>query len=133
MSEKENPENSEEQTQEAEISEEVEGIQASEEVAKEQAAEETETSKVETSEELGALEESEGGPEEAKAEESDNEPVKEVPAPKKGLMERRESFDQSSVPNAHKGYSPTPPIIMLLIVSAFIIVSLIFATAAVIN
>jgi hypothetical protein len=51
----------------------------------------------------------------------------------KKLMERRESFEQSSVPNAHKGYSGTPPIVMLLIVSAFIVVSLIFATAALVN
>jgi hypothetical protein len=51
----------------------------------------------------------------------------------KKLMERRESFEQSSVPNAHKGYSGTPPIVMLLIVSAFIVVSLIFATAAIVN
>ena len=99
----------------------------------EQAAEETETNKVETSEELDALEKSEGDPEEVKAEESDNEPVKEAPAVKKGLMERRESFSQSSVPNAHKGSSGTPPIIMLLIISAFIVVSLIFATAALVN
>jgi len=63
----------------------------------------------------------------------ENEPVNEAPAVKKGLMERRESFEQSSVPNAHKGYSSTPPIIMLLIVSAFIVVSLIFATAALVN
>ncbi|MCZ6685537.1 MAG: hypothetical protein O6849_06105 [Candidatus Dadabacteria bacterium] len=48
-------------------------------------------------------------------------------------MERRESFEQSSVPNAHKGYGSTPPIVMLLIVSAFIVVSLIFATAALVN
>jgi len=48
-------------------------------------------------------------------------------------MERRESFEQSSVPNAHKGSSGTPLIIMLLIVSAFIVVSLIFATAALVN
>jgi len=62
----------------------------------------------------------------------ENEPVNEAPAVK-GLMERRESFEQSSVPNAHKGYSGTPPIVMLLIVSAFIVVSLIFATAAIVN
>lgn len=68
---------------------------------------------------------------ELEAETTDSAPA--AVAIKKGLMERRESFDQSSVPNAHKGYSPTPPVIMLLIVSAFIVVSLIFATAAVVS
>lgn len=45
----------------------------------------------------------------------------------KGLMERRESFDQSSVPNAHKGYSGKHSIVMLLVVVAMFIVSYILA------
>lgn len=118
MSEKENPEMNEEQTQQEELSEEIEEVHA-----EAQAVEEG-------TRELEAVEDTGEHTEEVEAE---IETAAEVPAPKKGLMERRESFTQSSVPNAHKGYSPTPPIIMLLIVSAFIIVSLIFATAAVIN
>ncbi len=51
----------------------------------------------------------------------------------KGLMERRQSFAQSSVPNAHKGYNSDLPIIMIIIISLFILISLIFATAAVMN
>lgn len=45
----------------------------------------------------------------------------------KGLMERRESFDQASVPNAHKGYSGKHSIVMLLVVVAMFIVSYILA------
>jgi hypothetical protein len=105
MSEKETPEIKEEQNLGAENSQEVEEVQAAEE-----AQEYTEV---------------------VEAEEAEIETAAEVPAPKKGLMERRESFDQSSVPNAHKGYTATPPIIMLIIVSAFIVLSLIFATAAI--
>jgi len=122
MSEKETPETIEEQNQ-VEVSEETQEVKA---------AEEMQTSEAETHEEEAA-EETQERAEEAQAEEADIESAAEVPAPKKGLMERRESFDQSSVPNAHKGYSGTPPIIMLLIVSAFVVVSLIFATAAVVN
>lgn len=48
-------------------------------------------------------------------------------APKKGLMDRRKSFEQSSVPNAHKGYSGKHTIVMLLIVVAMFIVSYILA------
>ncbi len=35
----------------------------------------------------------------------------------KGLMERRESFSQSSVPNAHRGYSSKMPRIMMGIIA----------------
>ncbi|MCK5391788.1 MAG: hypothetical protein KAJ31_05130 [Deltaproteobacteria bacterium] len=122
MSEKETPGIEEEQTQEAEDSQEVEEVQA--------AVKNQESSPEEGTLELEVVEDTGEHTEEVEAE---IETAAEVPAPKKGLMERRESFTQSSVPNAHKGYSPTPPIIMILIVSAFIIVSLIFATAAVIN
>lgn len=59
--------------------------------------------------------------------------VPEAPAAKKGLMQRRPDYSQSSVPNAHRGYSGTPPIIMLLIISVFVLLSIIFATSAVIN
>lgn len=67
------------------------------------------------------------------SEEVVEETVPETPVVKKGLMERRPSYSQSSVPNAHRGYSGTPPIIMLLIISVFILLSIIFATSAVIN
>ncbi len=118
MSEKENPEIEEEQTQQEELSEEIEEVHA-----------EAETVEEETRE----LEAAEDTQEQAEEVEAETETAAEVPARRKGLMERRKSFDQSSVPNAHKGYSGTPPIIMLLIVSAFVVVSLIFATAAVVN
>lgn len=121
MSEKETPEIKEEQTQEAEVSEEIEEVQAEAEAAQE------------GTQELGAVEDTHEHTEEVQAEEAEIESAAEVPAPKKGLMERRESFDQSSVPNAHKGSSGTPPVIMLLIVSIFIVISLIFATAAVVK
>ncbi|MGB2690973.1 MAG: hypothetical protein WBB48_10080 [Thermodesulfobacteriota bacterium] len=105
MSEKETPESVEEQVEEesAELTEEVEASQDN------------------VNEEV-----------EASAEEAE-ETAPKIPAEKKGLMERRSSFAQSSVPNAHKGYSTTPPVIMLLIVSVFVLLSIIFATAAVIN
>lgn len=45
----------------------------------------------------------------------------------KGLMERRESFAQLSVPNAHRGYSGKPPRIMIGIIAAMFIVSFILA------
>jgi hypothetical protein len=45
----------------------------------------------------------------------------------KGLMERRESFSQSSVPNAHRGYSSKMPRIMMGIIAAMFIVSFILA------
>lgn len=48
-------------------------------------------------------------------------------APKKGLMERRESFAQTSVPNAHRGSSGKPPVIMLGIVLILFIASFILA------
>jgi hypothetical protein len=46
---------------------------------------------------------------------------------RKGLMERRESFAQTSVPNAHKGYSPKPPRVMMGIIAALFILSFILA------
>ena len=70
---------------------------------------------------------------EATEEEVQEQAAPPAPAEKKGLMQRRPSFAQSSVPNAHKGYSTTPPVIMLLIVSVFVLLSIIFATAAVGN
>ena len=45
----------------------------------------------------------------------------------KGLMERRESFAQSSVPNAKKGSSGKPPRVMMGIIAAMLIVSFILA------
>jgi len=69
----------------------------------------------------------------ASAEDVEEKSIPEAPAEKKGLMERRPSFAQSSVPNAHKGYSGTPPIIMLLIISVFFLLSIIFGTAAIGN
>jgi len=122
MSEKETPEIKEEQNQGTEVSEEAQEVKSEESQAEVQQ---------ENPAELEAAHDTQEHAEVAEAEEAEIETAEEVPAPKKGLMERRESFDQSSVPNAHKGYSGTPPIIMLLIVSAFIVLSLIFATAAI--
>ncbi|HKQ33101.1 MAG TPA: hypothetical protein VJV40_07845 [Thermodesulfobacteriota bacterium] len=45
----------------------------------------------------------------------------------KGLMERRASFSQSSVPNAHKGYSGKTPRVMMGIIAVLFIVSFILA------
>jgi len=105
MSEKEAPETIEEQVHE-EVAETTEAVEASQEDSNEVV--------------------------EAAAEEA-NETTLEAPPEKKGLMERRPSFAQSSVPNAHRGYSTTPPVIMLLIISVFVLLSIIFATAAVGN
>jgi len=104
MSEKEAPETIEEQTQE--VAETTQAVEASQEDSNEVV--------------------------EAAAEEA-NDTTPEAPPEKKGLMERRPSFAQSSVPNAHRGYSGTPPVIMLLIISVFVLLSIIFATAAVGN
>lgn len=49
------------------------------------------------------------------------------PQEKKGLMERRESFLQSSVPNAHRGYNPKTPVVMLCIVAFMVVLSFILA------
>jgi hypothetical protein len=48
-------------------------------------------------------------------------------ADKKGLMKRRESFAQTSVPNAHRGYSPKPPRVMMGILAILFILSFILA------
>jgi len=45
----------------------------------------------------------------------------------KGLMERRASFSQSSVPNAHRGYSGKTPRVMMGIIAVLFIVSFILA------
>lgn len=108
MSEKETPETAEEQIQET-----------SEEVKEEQSQE------LEASEDQGESEEA--------SQEAETEAAPPAPVEKKGLMERRPSYSQSSVPNAHKGYSGTPPVIMLLIISVFVLLSIIFATAAIVN
>lgn len=120
MSEKETPESVEEQVQEevVEASGKEEAVEADREVEaseKEEVIEEVETKEAEASEEQA------------------QETAPEAPREKKGLMERRPSFAQSSVPNAHRGYSETPPVIMLLIVSVFVLLSIIFAVAAVVN
>jgi len=49
------------------------------------------------------------------------------PQAKKGLMERRESFSQSSVPNAHRGYNPKTPVVMLCIVAFMVVLSFVLA------
>ncbi len=51
-----------------------------------------------------------------------------APSPKKGLMERRKSFSQSSVPNAHKGYNPKTPVVMLGIIVILFVASFILAS-----
>jgi hypothetical protein len=53
--------------------------------------------------------------------------AKALSSPRKGLMERRESFAQSSVPNAHRGYSGKPPRIMLGIIAVLFLMSFILA------
>lgn len=45
----------------------------------------------------------------------------------KGLMERRASFSQSSVPNAHRGYSGRTPRVMMVIIAVLFITSFILA------
>jgi hypothetical protein len=45
----------------------------------------------------------------------------------KGLMERRASFEQSSVPNAHRGYSGKTPRVMMGIIAVLFIMSFILA------
>ena len=45
----------------------------------------------------------------------------------KGLMERRDSFAQTSVPNAHRGYSGKTPRVMMGIIAILFIVSFILA------
>jgi hypothetical protein len=42
-------------------------------------------------------------------------------------MERRASFEQSSVPNAHRGYSGKTPRVMMGIIAILFIVSFILA------
>jgi hypothetical protein len=49
------------------------------------------------------------------------------PAAKKGLMERRESFSQSSVPNAHRGYNPKTPVVMMCIIAFMVVLSFVLA------
>lgn len=49
------------------------------------------------------------------------------PAVKKGLMERRESFSQSSVPNAHRGYNPKTPVVMMCIIAFMVVLSFVLA------
>ena len=49
------------------------------------------------------------------------------PQAKKGLMERRDSFSQSSVPNAHRGYNPKTPVVMLFIVAFMVVLSFVLA------
>lgn len=53
-----------------------------------------------------------------------------VPGLKKGLMQRRKSFAQGSVPNAHRGYNPKTPVVMLGIILVMFIASFILAAIA---
>ena len=59
--------------------------------------------------------------------------AEEAPKPKahsysgKGLMERRASFSQSSVPNSHRGYNGKTPRVMMGIIAVLFIVSFILA------
>lgn len=122
MSEKETPESVEEQVNE-EVTETEQEMESSAEETQEEASESGE--KIEAS--------AEEVEEEAEVAEEVQEKAPQAPPVKKGLMERRPSYSQSSVPNAHRGYSGMPPIIMLLIISVFVLLSIIFATSAVIN
>ena len=125
MSEKETPEIVEEDTTD-EVIEKSKELEASEneEVLQAQSVEEEVSEQDESSEEVS------DDQVETAAEES-VEPAPKTPPVKKGLMERRPSFSQSSVPNAHKGYSSITPVIMMLIVSVFLLLSIIFATASI--
>ncbi|HSE83937.1 MAG TPA: hypothetical protein VLB01_05270 [Thermodesulfobacteriota bacterium] len=49
------------------------------------------------------------------------------PVEEKGLMDRRASFAQESVPNAHKGTDPTAKYVMLAAYIMFAIASFILA------
>jgi hypothetical protein len=57
------------------------------------------------------------------------EALKPKPHPRegKGLMERRESFSQSSVPNSHRGYNGKTPRIMMGIIAFLFVLSFILA------
>lgn len=131
-----------EETQELEASEENTGKEAKaseddstervEESEELEASEDNSTEEVEESEELEASEDNSTEEVEEPGDEA-QESTPEAPVEKKGLMQRRPSYSQSSVPNAHRGYSENPPIIMLLIISVFILVSIIFATASIVN
>jgi len=87
--------------------------------------------------ELAAAEEVEARVEQKEAEATEPEPEVAEPeethaqttanAPKKGLMQRRKSFSQGSVPNAHRGYNPKTPVVMLGIIAVFLIASFILA------
>ncbi len=87
--------------------------------------------------ELAAAEKVEAVVEQKEAESAGTEPEVSEPevthdnaapdAPKKGLMQRRKSFAQTSVPNAHRGYNPKTPVVMLGIIAVFLIASFILA------
>ena len=67
------------------------------------------------------------------AEEQPAEEVKAEPAadaPRKPYMQRRKSFAQGSVPNAHRGYNPKTPVIMLGIIFLMLVASFILASMA---
>ena len=77
---------------------------------------------VEAEEQIEAEERVEAGEKAAEAHASEARPKV-----KKGLMERRESFAQSSVPNAHRGYNPKTPVVMLFIVAFMVVLSFVLA------
>ena len=126
MSEKETQESVEEQNQE-QVTEDAQEVKASEE-----SPEKVETASGNEAEEVSEVEAASREEVEEEASQAE-ETAPEEPVVKKGLMQRRPDYSQSSVPNVHKGYSTNPPIVMLLIVSVFILLSIIFATSAVIN
>jgi hypothetical protein len=55
-----------------------------------------------------------------------NNPVKE-----KGLMSRRKSFSQASVPNAKKGSNKKPQFVMIVVFLAIVVASLLLARLSV--
>ena len=104
------------------------------EEVKEESTEQVEAAAEKVEEEVEAKEaaQAEPEPEEAPAEEAQEEAQAE-PAPvgpKKGYMQRRKSFAQGSVPNAHRGYNPKTPVVMLGIIFAMLVVSFILASIA---
>lgn len=120
--------------EEAETKKEAESVEKAEAAAAEEA--EAEAARKEEAEAARKAEEAASEEVEAEAAEKVEEKVEAKEAsepktrhkgPKKGLMERRESFSQTSVPNAHKGYNPKTAVVMLGIIVIFFVTSFILA------
>ena len=107
------------------------------EEVKEEAVEQVEAAAEKVEEQVEAKEaaeeaQAEAAQEEAPVEEAQEEAQAEPApdAPKKGYMQRRKSFAQGSVPNAHRGYNPKTPVVMLGIIFVMLVASFILASIA---